>query len=93
MAEYLCRKSKKCQEISDNKKCVWILRVPIVSVRDLYVSAVNELEKEGFSRSCDNSGSCASSADAVIAYAGETELDSDSLILLKNLRMLRLSSA
>jgi len=45
MAEYLC---KKRQEFSDNKKCVWILRVPIVSVRDLYVSAVNELEKEGF---------------------------------------------
>jgi len=74
MAEYLYRKFRKCQEFSDNKKCVLILRVPAVSVLDLCVSAVNELERRGFLRSCGNSGSCVSPADAVNAYAGETRL-------------------
>jgi hypothetical protein len=74
MAEYLYRKFRKCQEFSDKKKCVLILRVPAVSVLDLCISAVNELEKKGSSKSCGNSGSCVSPADGVIAYAGETRL-------------------
>jgi len=78
MAEYLYRKSRKCQEFSDNKKCVFILRVPAVSVLDVCVSAMNELEKKGSSKSCGNSGSCVSPADAVIAYAGKTRLQSHS---------------